>query len=362
MTGTPSAQPSPKEWQAALKRYTTPNERLSTRQLVSSFSLYAGTWVIIAAWSSAPLAAQIGLVLFASLAISRLYSLFHDLAHGSLYGSRRTNGIIGTLIGFTVFTSFHGWRHEHNLHHASSGNLDDRGPGDIWTYSVREYRAWPAWKRGLYHAYRTPATILLLGPVVSFLIARRVPKSNANRKVRTGVYATNAFMVAWIVVFGQLMGWTTFVLTQGGILLVGGMIGAWILFVQHNYEETYYDSGDSWDFVAAAIRGSSFLDLPRPLPWFTADIGYHHVHHLSARVPNYHLRAAHDALPLFAEATRMTIWDGMRAFRLKLWDEDAERMITWRELRNHDQTAEPGKARIEGVADALELTPQRQPG
>lgn len=322
------------DWRSLVRPYATPDERRSTWQLVSTLVPYALTWTAICLAASAPWWVAALLAVVAALLLARMYSLFHDLAHGALYRSRRVNDTIGTLLGYLAFTPYQAWRHDHNLHHKSTGDLDHRGPGDLATLTVAEYQGLARLRRIGYRIYRNPIVLLVAGPIVAFGIDRRVPHTGSTRKIRRSVHATNLFMAAWIVGFGLLLGWAYLLLVQATILMVGGMIGVWMLYVQHNYEDAYHRRNEDWDFAEAAILGSSYLRLPRVLDWITGNAGYHHVHHLSARIPNYRLREVHERHPYFQRATELGILDGVRSMRLKLWDEAGERMIGWRELRN----------------------------
>lgn len=340
-----AAGPGQQDWKAYVRPFLKADGRRSLRQFADTLVPYSIIMVglYFAAdghrWLAVPLVAA------ACLLLSRLYSIFHDLAHGACFPSKRANEVVGTLVGFITFTSFHAWRHDHALHHKSTGDLDESGPGDLITWSTRDYLHRGRLARVGYRVYRNPVVLLLMGPILAFLVARRVPRTGSTRRVRISVYATNLFMAAWIFAFGSLLGWTYFLLVQGSILMFGGMIGVLMLYVQHNYEEAYHRRSGDWDFVDAAILGSSFLALPRWLQWCTGNAGYHHVHHLSARIPNYRLQDVHEGHPLFARATRLGIRDGMRCMRLKIWDEDLGRMVGWErvhELRSADQRSGQG--------------------
>jgi omega-6 fatty acid desaturase (delta-12 desaturase) len=226
------------------------------------------------------------------------------------------------VLGFLLFTPYRWWQRQHSLHHAHTGNIDKRGPGEIYTMTVAEYEAASGLRRLGYRAYRNPLLMLFLGPSLVFLFARRFPQRGMTRRILAGVVATNLALVAWAVGWSLLAGWQTFLLIQGTTLVAGGAVAAWMLYIQHQYEDTYYETAGEWRFELAALQGSSYLKLPRVLAWAVGNANYHHVHHLSAKIPNYRLRAAHTEQALFAQTPVVTVRSSLAALRLKLWDEE----------------------------------------
>jgi acyl-lipid omega-6 desaturase (Delta-12 desaturase) len=239
-----------------------------------------------------------------------------------MFESRAQNGRWGHLLGFLLFTPYRWWQRQHSLHHANTGNLDKRGPGEIYTMTVAEYRSASRLRRIGYRAYRNPLLMLLVGPALVFLFDRRFPQRGMSRRILLSVVATNVALAAWALGWSALAGWQTFLEIQGTTLVAGGAVAAWMLYIQHQYEETYYQSAGDWRFELAALQGSSYLKLPRALSWAVGNANYHHVHHLSAKIPNYHLRAAHEEQAIFARTPVVTIRTSIAAFRLKLWDEE----------------------------------------
>jgi omega-6 fatty acid desaturase (delta-12 desaturase) len=231
------------------------------------------------------------------------------------------------VLGFLLFTPYRWWQRQHSLHHANTGNLDQRGPGEIYTMTVAEYARASRLRRAAYRAYRNPVLLLLIGPSLVFLFERRFPQRGMTRRILGSVVATNLALAGWVVGLSALVGWPAFLLIQGTTLVAGGAIAAWMLYIQHQYEDTYYQSGRSWEFERAALEGSSFLKLPRVVAWAVGNANYHHVHHLSAKIPNYRLRAAHESHPMFALTPVVTIRGGFAALRLKLWDEERGRLV-----------------------------------
>jgi omega-6 fatty acid desaturase (delta-12 desaturase) len=323
----PSTVPGRKVWKRDLAPYLAVDRRRSVGQIASVVLPYLAIWVIASivrpgAW----VAIGLGLGLVAMVFLVRMYSLFHDLTHNSLFESRAANTRWGYVLGFFLFTPYRWWQRQHSLHHAHAGNLDERGPGEIYTMTRAEYEAASRGRRLLYRAYRNPLLMLLVGPSLVFLFERRFPQRGMSRKILLSVVVTNLALAAWAIGWSALAGWPTFLLLQGTTLVAGGAVAAWMLYIQHQYEDTYYQAADAWRFELAALRGSSYLALPRVLAWAVGNANFHHVHHLSARIPNYNLRAAHEEQPMFAQTPVVTVRSGIGALRLKLWDEQSGRL------------------------------------
>jgi acyl-lipid omega-6 desaturase (Delta-12 desaturase) len=316
-------------WKRDLAPYLEVDERRSLAQIASVVLPYLGVWVVVVIAEPSALFA-VGLGLLATVFLVRMYSLFHDLTHNSMFASRRANAAWGHLLGFLLFTPYRWWQRQHALHHANTGNLDQRGAGEIYTMTVAEYRKASALKRLGYRLYRNPLLMMLVGPSLVFMFERRFPQRGMSRRILFSVVVTNLALVGWVLAWSALAGWGTYLIVQGTTLVVGGAIAAWMLYIQHQYEDTYYRAAGDWDFERAALQGSSYLDLPRALTWVVGNANYHHVHHLSAKIPNYRLRAAHEQQPLFANTPVVTLASSLRAFRLKLWDEQRGCLVPFR--------------------------------
>jgi omega-6 fatty acid desaturase (delta-12 desaturase) len=261
----------------------------------------------------------------------RVFILFHDCSHGSFLTSKRANVWLGRTLGLFVYSPFLRWRHDHAIHHATSGDLDRRGAGDVRTLTVAEYRALERRGRLAYRLFRNPIVMFGIGPVVALLVGPRIVPRSARPRMRHSVIGTNLALAALVGGLCWLIGWSDFLLVQAPTVLLAGSAGIWLFYVQHQFEDAYWESGASWSYADAALRGSSYLRLPKVLQFFSGNIGLHHVHHLSARIPNYNLQRAHDENPIFHDVPILSLWDGMRAVRLKLWDEDRGRMVTFAE-------------------------------
>ena len=268
----------------------------------------------------------------------RTFIVFHDCAHGSFTRSKRANAMLGGALGVVLFTPFAWWRHKHAVHHATTGDLDRRGVGDIQTLTIEEYRARPWWGRLGYRLFRNPLVMFGLGPLWVVLVGPRIVTPGMHPRLRRSVLGTDLALAVVLTGLCWLVGWQDVLLVLVPPLLLTGAAGIWLFYVQHQFEDAYWQSNDEWSFEEAAIQGSSYLRLPRILQFFTGNIGLHHVHHLSARIPNYNLQAAHEACALEAVPT-LSLLDGLRAVRLKLWDAEQRRLVTFREAARKPSAA-----------------------
>jgi len=270
----------------------------------------------------------------------RTFIIMHDCGHGSFFRSRRWNDAVGFLTGLLTLTPYTQWRHDHAIHHATSGNLEKRGYGDITTLTVEEYVALSWWGRFRYRMYRNPLVMFGLGPIW-FAIRNRwqTPGHFTQMREIWNVHATNLAIAGLVGIGGMTVGLKPLVLVYVPVFLLSGVAGIWLFYVQHQYDEAYWERPGNWDYTTAALAGSSYLKLPRVLQWLTGNIGLHHVHHLSPKIPNYFLQRCHDEIPVLQQAPVVTLWDGLRALRLKLWDEEARQLVSFRRLRERRATA-----------------------
>jgi omega-6 fatty acid desaturase (delta-12 desaturase) len=259
----------------------------------------------------------------------RTFIVFHDCTHGSFLANRRANAWVGIVCGLLVYTPFHSWRHEHAVHHATSGDLDKRGMGDVDTLTAAEYRAKPWYGRLGYRLMRNPVIMLGLGPIWALMLEPRLVPGWARPRFAAKIIATDVAIVAIVAGLCLAFGWQAFLLVQMPAALLAGAAGVFLFYVQHQFEDVYWERGDGWSFADSALRGASHLVLPKVLQFFTGNIGLHHVHHLSARIPNYNLQRAHDENPVFHDVPTLTLADGFRSLRLKLYDEESRRLVTF---------------------------------
>jgi omega-6 fatty acid desaturase (delta-12 desaturase) len=271
----------------------------------------------------------LALALPAALCLVRTFILFHDCSHGSLFSSRRANAWLGVGLGLLLYSPFLRWRHDHAVHHATSGDLGRRGVGDIRTLTVREYAALTRRGQLAYRLQRNPFLMFGLGPIIAMVIGPRIVARGARPRMRRSVLGTNIALALIVGALCWLIGWRSFLLISAPPQLLAGSIGIWLFYVQHQFEDAYWENAAGWGYEDAALRGSSYLKLPGVLRFFTGNIGYHHIHHLNARIPNYNLRRAHEENTIFHNVPTLSLWDGLLAVRLKLWDEDHKRLVTY---------------------------------
>ena len=317
-----------------------PRVRSALVDLVTSVAAYLVLVAAMFAASSVSYALVLVLAVPAAGFLIRTFIVFHDCAHGSFLRAKRANATLGAVLGVALFTPFAWWRHKHAVHHATSGDLDRRGTGDVQTLTVAEYRARPWWGRVGYRLFRNPLVMFGLGPLWVVLVGPRLVTPSMHPRLRRSVLGTDLALAVILGGLSWLRGWETVVLVLAPPLLLTGAAGIWLFYVQHQFEDAYWQQSGEWSFDEAALQGSSYLRLPRILQFFTGNIGFHHVHHLSARIPNYNLQAAHDACDLGPVHT-LTLADGLRAVRLKLWDPEQRRLVTFREAGRRAAPANP---------------------
>ena len=318
---------------ADLERYARSDLGRSLRSLATSLLPYLVLWGAMFAAYSTSYWLVLLLAVPAAGFLVRTYIMFHDCVHGSLMSSKRANAWLGTALGLLVFTPFARWRYEHLIHHATAGDLDRRFIGDVPMLTVAEYRAKPWFFRLGYRLYRTPLVMFGLGSIYSTILMQRVPTPAARNRLQRSVWLTNVAVVVLVAALCVAFGWQAVLFVELPLVVLAGSVGIWLFYVQHQFDDTYWERTDEWSFNDAAIRGSSHLALPKVLQFFSGNIGFHHVHHFNPKIPNYNLQRAHEEQPMFASVPSVSLSDGLRAVQLKLWDEDAQRMTTWKQAR-----------------------------
>ncbi len=326
-----------KQKTAELRKSVSPYEkadmRASIRQMINTIPPFFILWFL--AYQSLEISyfITLGLGIVAAGFVVRIFIIFHDCCHGSFFKNKKLNNLVGTLTGIVTMFPYEKWKREHSIHHATSGNLDKRGTGDIWIMTVEEYKK-ASWKERLsYRMYRNPLVMFGLGPLYLFLVTNRMNRKDARPKERKNTYITNASIVVLYTGMILWLGWEAFLLVHGPIMFISGFLGIWLFYVQHQFEDSYFEDESEWDYVKAAVDGSSFYKLPRVLQWVTGNIGYHHVHHLSPRVPNYHLEKAHESTPPLHKATTITMRSSLESIKFRLYDESRKTFVSFSEVK-----------------------------
>jgi len=319
-------------WRAMIAPYLKPDARLATTQLLTTAVPFT---LLLAAMFIAVQNGHFWALLLVPVCgglLVRLFMFQHDCGHGSFFPARWANNLLGGVLGVLTLTPYTAWRADHAVHHAGMGNLDRRGIGDITTLTLPEFRALPPLRRLGYRLYRHPLVMFGLGPFYLFFIANRIPHGapRGSRSESLSVLGTNAALLAFLAGLVLVFGFVPVLLVWLPVALFGAISGVWLFYVQHQFPDTYWESQSEWNFQTAAMQGASFYDLPRPLHWITGNIGYHHIHHLSSKIPNYHLRQCHlENAPLQA-APRLTFWQSLACARLVLWDFDKRRLVSFK--------------------------------
>lgn len=347
---------------SSLKKNVAPYEKVETKSSIKQ--LFNTLVPLVLLWYAAYLSLSVSYWLTIPIAVVtsgfvvRTFIIFHDCCHQSFFKSRRANAILGHITGVITLVPYQKWKISHSIHHATSSNLDKRGTGDMWVLTVEEYAEASFWTRLAYRFYRNPLVMFGLGPIFIFLISYRFNRKGAKRKEKISTYITNVSLVASYALMCWAIGWQAFVLVQAPIFFFSGMMGIWLFYVQHQFEDTYFEHDEEWTYINAAVDGSSYYKLPKLLQWITGNIGFHHVHHLSPKVPNYNLEKAHNATPPLQKATTITIRTSLKALNFRLWDETSKSFISFKD-RKHIKHA---KSKTDTAASVAEPMHRPNPG
>ncbi|WP_112179411.1 MULTISPECIES: fatty acid desaturase [Paraliobacillus] len=325
-----------KQKQAELRKTIAPYEksdrRSSINQIANTIIPFLILWFLAYQSLSISIFLSIAVSIVAAGFVVRTFIIFHDCAHQSFFKNKKANRILGTVTGVITHFPFEKWKRSHSIHHATSSNLDKRGVGDVWVMTVEEYLAASFWQRLTYRLYRNPLVMFGFGPFYLFLISNRFNRKGAKRKERLNTYIINLSIAVIYASLIVAMGWQAFLIVQVPILFVAGALGIWLFYVQHQFEDSYFENESEWDYVKAAVDGSSYYKLPGFLQWLTGNIGFHHVHHLSPRVPNYHLEKAHTSTPPLHQATTITLLSSLQSIRFRLYDEKNHVFVSFKDV------------------------------
>lgn len=318
-------------WKSIVARYAQSDTRKSVWQAVNTLVPYVILFYLtlrsleISFWLTLPM------TMITAGFMVRTFIIFHDCGHGSFFKSQKANMWMGRVTGLLTFTPYYRWAHDHAIHHATAGDLDRRGIGDVYTMTVDEYLAAPWWKKFGYRIMRQPIFMFLFGSVIVFVFTQRIPVSKSKRE-NASVWWTNLSLAIMITAMCLLFGWKEYLLVQTLVIFFGASAGIWLFYVQHNFEGVYWDRHAQWDYFKASMQGSSFYKLPAVLNWFSGNIGYHHIHHLSAKIPNYNLAKAYRENPIF-HVKPLTILASLKSLKWRLYDEANRRLTGWEILK-----------------------------
>ncbi len=327
------SQASAPAWKEIVARYQQPSWWRAVWQLVDTLVPYAVLWYLMVRSLEVSYWITLPLMILASGLLVRVFIIHHDCGHGSFFKSQKTNDVWGYITGVLTYTPYYLWRWKHAIHHAASGDLDRRGYGDVWTLTVEEYLKASRWKRLAYRLVRNPAVLFVIAPLFLFVVQFRFAPKEASKRERHSVYWTNLGILGMGAAMGWVIGLKEYLVLQLAVMAVSGSAGVWLFYVQHQFEGVYWQRHGHWDYTTAALVGSSFYKLPKVLQWFSGNIGFHHIHHLSPRIPNYYLEKCHKAEPLFQNVPPITLFSSFKSFTFRLWDEQGHKLVGFGHLR-----------------------------
>jgi omega-6 fatty acid desaturase (delta-12 desaturase) len=334
MTEQKLVEDSKPEWIKIILKYRDPDPVKSWWQVINSVGSYIILWVLMVLSLKISYWLTLFLSVFAAGFLVRIFIIFHDCGHGSFFKSVRLNKIVGIITGVIVFTPFHKWHLDHKIHHQTVGNLDKRGRGDVKTLTVDEYNKLTNKQRFSYRFYRSPFFLFGLAPLLLFVVSNRLTKNYMSGKEKLYVHLTNLALFVLIFLLILAIGWKAFLLIQLPVLYIASVHGVWLFYVQHQFRHVKWVTTDNWDYKTIALEGSSLFRLPALLNWFTGNIGYHHIHHLSPLIPNYNLKKCHDENQLFQEIKPITFFTAFESLLLRLWDEKRQMLVRFNEIHN----------------------------
>lgn len=320
-------------WTKIISIYNQPDPLKSWWQVANSFVPYIGLWVLMFYSLNYSYWLTLALSVLAAGFLVRIFIIFHDCGHGSFFKSVLLCRIVGIIAGGLAFTPYHKWHFQHMVHHKTVGNLDKRGVGDVTTLTVKEFKSRSTIKQFLYRFYRSPIVLFLIGPILLFAIIFRFPNNNLSKKINLYSHLTTVGLAAMIVIISLIIGFKTYILIQLPVLFFASIFGVWLFYVQHQYKTVVWERNDKWDYKTIAMTGSSYLKYPKILQWFSGNIGFHHIHHLSPKIPNYNLERCLKETPIFQKEP-LTFWSSLRSMKYRLWDEDKRKLVTFKEAMN----------------------------
>jgi len=325
-------QKSQLSWIQIVSKYNFPEKHKSIWQLINSVLPFLLFWILayhsleISYWLS-----LVFIVLAAAFSV-RIFIIFHDCGHNSFFRSVRWNTLTGMFLGLFSFTPFYKWQRSHDGHHQTVGNLDKRGIGDVITLTVEEYKSKSPLQKLFYRLYRNPAIMFIIGGFYIFIIQNRFTNPQKPLKERINVHLTTLVLAVIIYFIGRTIGFKEFIMIELPILWISSAFGISLFYIQHQFEDVIWRRNDQWDYKTMALEGSSFFKLPRILQWFSGNIGFHHLHHLSPRIPNYKLEDCLIENPQF-QVNPITIKTSFSSLKVRLWDEMKQKTVSFRDIK-----------------------------
>lgn len=319
-------------WVQVVMKYNFPSNFKSWWQVINSVVPYFLLWGLMVYSLEISYWLTLLLSVFAAGFLVRIFIIFHDCGHGSFFKSDVLNRLVGIPLGLLSFTPYHRWHHDHKEHHATVGNLDKRGVGDVDTLTVEEYKRLTKWRKFVYRLYRNPIFLIGFAPMLLFIIQYRLPRTYMTPKDHLYLHLSNIAIASMVLLMMWAIGWREYLLIQLPITYISSVHGVWLFYVQHQYDSVQWERSDKWDYKTIALKGSSYFKLPLILQWFTGNIGFHHIHHLSPKIPNYKLARCHKENPIFQEIEPITFFSSLKSLRLRLWDEKSQRLVGFNEI------------------------------
>lgn len=323
--------------QKIASKYAHADVKRSIWQIANSLLPYFGVWYLMYLSLDVSYWLTLGLAPLASGFLIRVFIICHDCVHSSFFKSRRLNNILGAITAFFLFLPYKYWRKTHIRHHSTANDLDNRADGDIWVMTVEEYMAASLVKRTIYRIYRNPIMMFLVGPVFYFLLRYRVPIFHTRTSERNSVLLTDVSIVTTVIIMSYLIGFQAYLLVQAPIIIFTTIVGVWLFYVQHQFEGASWERHDEWTYTDAALQGSSFYKLPKLFQWFTGNIGFHHLHHLFPRIPNYYLERCQEEYKVDWPVTPLTFGTSLKAFHYRLWDEEERQFVGFAQVNQKKQ-------------------------
>ena len=325
------------KWVSTLKPYEGGNRKKSLIQLILTLTVYIAliSFMFVLVLFGYPY----WLIILAAIPTAgfhvKTFIIMHDCSHNSYFRNPKTCIYVGRICGLLTFTPFYQWKRDHAIHHASVSNLEKRGVGDVWTMTVQEYKDSPPLKKIWYRIFRNPVFLFAIVPVILFLIIFRLPRRRSGKKELASILSTDAALIVIILIFSLFLGFQNYWLVYLPVVILSTISGVWLFYIQHQFRSVYWAHSKDWNSIRAAMEGSSFYKLPGILRWFSGNIGYHHIHHLNPRIPNYNLKRCYNEVPEVREITPITMVGSLRSAFISLWDEESGKLVNYRSLKKH---------------------------